>query len=331
MEDTQPKLVARFRALSPARRGLLLGVSLLSALFLLVLLTANLNMPSRNPSNFVARNAETLSPRAYSPDDLHSLSLSAKSAMTPAPSGSIAGAYRGRMGDVDAATGESRIAYSAELTVATKEFARSRSVLEEILERHRGYVAKLRMVGQPAGSLLSATLRIPSSEYSSALSDLKSIGHVEHEEESADEITQQHGNLEARLVNAQNTEQRLQKMLQNSSVNQNEAAIFRGQLATLQAEIQRMQTERQAFDNRAVFSSVFFSMREEVTPPAVTLVGQLRAAMANGLSDATGNLSAILVFAMNYGPSLLLWAVILFLPARFVWRRSRLLFARTSV
>jgi hypothetical protein len=119
------------------------------------------------------------------------------------------------MGDVAGPVGERRITYSAELAVATKDFVHSRASLEEILERHRGYVAKLRMVGQPVGSLLSATLRIPSSEYSSTLSELKSIGRVEREEESADELTQQHGDFEARLLNAQNTEQRLQRMLQN--------------------------------------------------------------------------------------------------------------------
>jgi hypothetical protein len=44
--------------------------------------------------------------------------------------------------------------------------------------------------------------------------------------------------------------------------------VFERQLATLRAEIERMQAERQAFDNRAVFSSVFFSLREEVSSPA---------------------------------------------------------------
>ena len=43
---------------------------------------------------------------------------------------------------------EPQVAYSAELTVATREFAHSRASLEEILERHYGYVAKLRMVGE---------------------------------------------------------------------------------------------------------------------------------------------------------------------------------------
>ena len=218
------------------------------------------------------------------------------------------------MGDVAGATGEPRIACSAELSVAPKEFVHSRASMEQILERHRGYVAKLRMVGQPAGSLLSATLRIPSSEYPSTLSDLKSVGRVEREEESADEITQQHGDLEARLINAQNTEQRLQRLLENPTAKGSDLAVFQGQLAALRAEIARMQAEGQAFDNRAVFSSVFFSMREEVSSPAVTLGAQPRNAAVHGFSDAASSLSGILIFAMNYGPSLLLWAAILFSP-----------------
>src|SRR5438552_19129862 len=56
------------------------------------------------------------------------------------------------------------IAHTAELAIATKEFARSRTELEEILERHRGYAARLRMVGRRTGSVLTATLRIPSPE-----------------------------------------------------------------------------------------------------------------------------------------------------------------------
>src|SRR6266851_3715764 len=124
---------------------------------------------------------------------------------SPCPPNSI----KAGPGDIAGLLREPRIAYSAELSVVTKEFAHSRSSLEEILDRHRGYVAKLRMVGQPSGSVLSATLRVPSSEYRSALTELKGVGLVDHEEEAADEITQQHGELEARLVNAQNEEQRL--------------------------------------------------------------------------------------------------------------------------
>jgi hypothetical protein len=173
---------------------LLYAAALLGAVFLLVLSAAH------RTSQFHPPVSGTASPNGqpFPPTDRFS-ALPAKEyegASAPPP----------EMGEVVGASGEPSIAYSAELAVATKEFVHSRASLEEILERHRGYVAKLRMVGQPAGSLLSVTLRIPSSEYSSTLSDLKSIGRIEREEESADEITPQHGDLEARLINAQNTE-----------------------------------------------------------------------------------------------------------------------------
>jgi hypothetical protein len=321
MEDRLQPLVRRFRELSAVRRGLLYAAGILCAVFVLVLLAPNRASQSTTHS----RAGNTALPDGQPPPTDWRF---------PAPTakeyGGVVPTLRPEMGDVAGATGEPRIAYSAELSVATKEFVHSRAAMEQILERHRGYVAKLRMVGQPAGSLLSATLRIPSSEYSSTLSDLKSIGRVEREEESADEITQQHGDLEARLINAQNTAERLQRLLENPTAKGSDLAAFQGQLAALRAEIERLQAERQAFDNRAVFSSVFFSMREEVSSPAVTLGAQLGNAAVHGFSDAATSLSGILIFAMNYGLSLLLWAVILFLPARHLWRRSRLLSARTS-
>jgi hypothetical protein len=120
-------------------------------------------------------------------------------------------------------------------------------------------------------------------------------------------------------------EDRLQPLVRRAKGS--DLAVFERQLATLRAEIERMQAQRQAFDNRAVFSSVFFSLREEVSSPAVTLGARLRSPAVNGFSDAVSSFSGILIFAMNYGPSLLLWAGLLFL-AGYLWRCSRLLSAR---
>ena len=107
-------------------------------------------------------------------------------------------------------------------------------------------------------------------------------------------------------------EDRLQPLVRRAKGS--DLAVFERQLATLRAEIERMQAQRQAFDNRAVFWSVFFSLREEVSSPAVTLGARLRSPAVNGFSDAVSSFSGILIFAMNYGPSLLLWAAILFSP-----------------
>ncbi len=136
------------------------------------------------------------------------------------------------------------IAHTAEIAVATKEFARARTSLEEILERHRGYVARLRMVGQHSGSVLSATLRVPSTELGATVSELKTLGDVEREEQAADEITQQRADLEARLSNAQNTLRRLQELLKQQTYPDGNVRELQRQIATASAEVNRLAGRR---------------------------------------------------------------------------------------
>lgn len=212
------------------------------------------------------------------------------------------------------------VAHAAELAVATKDFAHSRATLEEILERHHGYAAKLRMVGQPAASSLTATLRVPSSEFTAAVIDLKTLGTVEQEEQMADEITQQRADLEARLVNAQNTLQRLQGILAKGGKIHNLLEVQR-QLASVSAEISRLEAERVSTEHRVSFAQVLLSLREQVKPPAESLVAEFRNAAMAGLSEAFSSVSAIMLFVISRGPVTLLWVALLFFPGRWMWRK----------
>ena len=213
------------------------------------------------------------------------------------------------------------ITHSAQLTVATHEFAKSRTSLEEILERHRGYAARLRMAGRRSGSVLSATLRVPTTELASAVSELKSLGDVEQEEQAADEITQQRADLEARLSNAQNTLRRLQDLLQKQTYPDGNVRELQRQIANASAEVNRLQAERDASEHKIMFANVQFSLRELVSAPAESLGAQLHAAAAAGFGEASASLSAIVLFLIGRGPVALLWMVILYLPARLAWRR----------
>jgi len=212
------------------------------------------------------------------------------------------------------------IAHAADLSITTKEFARSRSSMEEIVERHHGYAAKLRMVGQPAASLLSATLRIPSSDFSAAVNDLKTLGTVEREEQTADEITQRRADLEARLTNAQNSVARLQRILKQGG-KLTELAQVQRQLASLSAEMARLEAERVAEDHRLIFAQVLFSLREEVHPPVESLAAQFRNAALSGFTDLLSSVSGIALFVISRGPLLLLWVAVLYFPSRWVCRK----------
>ena len=322
MEDLLRSLAVRLREIFPARRRLLLAGSLLAGVFLLFLFAANQHVSPQHPKA-VLYTAYPGNPNAgvVPPDANRIVGVDAKEASAAMSSRIPAKTYSGGAVDSAGFLPEPRIAYSAELSVVTKEFAHSRSSLEEILERHRGYVAKLRLVGQPSGSVLSATLRVPSSEYRSALTELKAVGFVEHEEEAADEITQHHGELEARLINAQNEEQRIQRLLQNQPQKLYDSGSLERQVAMLHAEMERIESERSAASSQVAFANVSFSLREERNTPAETVGAKLRAAAVGGLSDAFESISTLLLFLAARGPLLALWAVLIFFPARFFWRR----------
>ena len=109
-----------------------------------------------------------------------------------------------------AAASRTMIVRTAQLTIVVKDFDSSQKRLEEILKRHGGYLGEM-TTSAPEGAdrKLSATLRVPSSQLDSAIGEVKELGHVESESQSGEEVTSQYVDLQARLTNARNTEQRL--------------------------------------------------------------------------------------------------------------------------
>jgi len=314
-----PSLIGWFRNLSPAKRTLLSILGLCSGLLLLSWIVrqpiAPPGLPKHAPQVTPIPRAEQLE------TDLNKQWDNLKSA-TRVPS-AVPQPYSGAITDwsnENSPYPSPLIQHAAELGVTTKEFARSRTNLEEILERHHGYAAKLRMVGQPSGSILTATLRVPSSEFNGAITDLKTLGSVQREEQTADEITAQRADVEARLRNAQNTLARLKEALEQGWKAGNPADIQR-QLANVSAEIGRLEAEKNATERRVLFSQVLFSLQEEIAPTPVNFAAQFRTAANEGFAEAMSDLSAILLFAIGRGPAILLWVVLLYFPSRWLWRR----------
>jgi uncharacterized small protein (DUF1192 family) len=331
MIDRLGSLAVRIRKGFSVRPRLVLAGCVAAGVFLVFLSAPRQTLSPVRPGTASSTEHANAGMEFPLPDGVRPTDLETKEYSAARPSRIPSKLYAPVPANSSSAYREPQVAYSAELSVATKEFAHSRASLEEILERHHGYVAKLRMVGQPAGSVLSATLRVPSSEYRSALTELKAVGLVEHEEESADEITQQHSELEARLVNAQNEEQRIQRILQNRDDKFTDWTSLERQVAMLRGEIERIQAERYSSGSRISFANVFFSLREERISPAETIGAKLRNAGLSGLNDALDSISAILLFLAGRGPLLTLWAVLIYFPTRYFWRRrSQLAFGQAQ-
>jgi hypothetical protein len=88
-----------------------------------------------------------------------------------------------------------------------------------------------------------------------------------------------------------------------------------------------MEAQRKDMENRVAFAVVQVRLSEEykanieVAPPSALI--QLRNATLDGYRMLLDNGLGLGLALLRYGPSLLFWVVILFWPARLVWRRLR--------
>lgn len=220
------------------------------------------------------------------------------------------------------------IARTVSLSIMVKDFATSRSYLDMILARYRGYSAQLNVsTTENAPRSLQASLRIPAPALSAAVGDLKRLGRVENESQSGEEVTRQHADLIARLKNARDTEERLREILQQRTGKIGEVLQVEQEIARVRGEIESMEADQKALEHRVDFATVELQLTEEykaqLNPPAPSIATRIHNAFVAGYQNASETVLGILLFFAEYGPALLIWLAILTLPVILIWRRYR--------
>ena len=260
----------------------------------------------------------------------------AQSAGVPprAPSEMINGPLKGKgvigavvAGNAVSASGP-MIARTIGLTILVKNIPSARASLDAILAQHHGYAAQLTLTTPEDGARsFQSSLRIPAPELAPALDALRSLGRVQGESQSGEEVTQQHTDLVARLTNARETESRLRAILEQRSGKMQDVLDVEEKISETRGEIEQMEAEQKALEHRVDFATVDLQLTEVykaqlsgATPTAGT---QMRNSFVSGLRNAGGSLLALVLFLEEFGPSLLLWLFILGLPLWLVWRRYR--------
>jgi hypothetical protein len=221
---------------------------------------------------------------------------------------------------------------TAELSLITKEFDKARGNLETILKRHRGYVGELKAGGSAgSGRTLSATLRVPADQLDATLAEVKTLGRVESESQGGQDVTSQYVDLQARLTNARNTEERLTDLLRNRTGKLSDVLEVERELDRVRGEIEQMEAERKNMANQVSFATLNATISEDykaelqVVPPSTST--RLGNAAVEGYRSVADGIVGLVLFLLSTGPSLLLWGAILFWPARLVWKKVRRSFA----
>jgi Domain of unknown function (DUF4349) len=220
------------------------------------------------------------------------------------------------------------IAQSVELAVTAKDVSAARSAVEGILARHHGYAAGLTVNTEQNGPRsLEASLRIPARKLLAAMAELKALGAVQTETQKGEEVTQQHADLVARLKNSRETEKRLQAILQQRTGKIADVLAVEQEIARVRGDIEQMEAEQTSVEHRVDFATIELHLSEEYKEQLGTgklsTGRRLRNAAVTGLRDAYENLLGAIVFVMSAAPTLLLWVVVLFFPARWIWMKRQ--------
>lgn len=174
------------------------------------------------------------------------------------------------------------------------------------------------------GSALSGylTVRIPADQLDSFTEEISALGKVLRQAENEQDVTQQHVDLKARLVNLQATESRLREFFAKAK-NVTEMLAIEQELTRVRGDIESMQAQISYLERQAAMSTVTI----ELTGPTslVEPVGEdwgFATSIRQALRGFVGTINALIVVIGTMAP-LLIILVLAYFIIRAAVRKSK--------
>jgi uncharacterized protein DUF4349/putative zinc finger protein len=204
---------------------------------------------------------------------------------------------------------------SLHISLVAKDLDVARTRIDELVRQAHGYVDQFGLNGEK-GSVrtLSATLRLPADQIDAGLVELRKLGQVKAESQNSMDVTSSYVDLVARQNNARNTEQRLLALLRDRTGNLKDVVAVEHELSSTREEIERMEAQRKTLQTQVQYATIQVEMSEEyragLEPLHPSTANQLRNAAVDGYQLLSSTALALTMAALTYGPTLLLFAII---------------------
>ena len=204
-------------------------------------------------------------------------------------------------------TDSAKIIYTANLSIETQDYDWSRQQLNDTLADVDGYMESSYEYTDSTDNTrtLSLTLRVPESAYSAFLTSAETAGSVTSRSESADDVTTQYLDIEARLDNLTAQRTRLQE-LQASADALSDLLQIESSLSDVQYQIESYQSQLNWYANQVQYCTVNITLNEveTLTSTGSSFGARLADAFRNGWSNFTAGVQTVLVVLIGAWPAI---------------------------
>ena len=217
----------------------------------------------------------------------------------------------------------SKIIYTTNLTLESKNYDDARAALDSALSDADGYLeSSSEYTSDDSSRSVSLTLRVPQDNYDRFLEAAAQAGKVTYKSQQADDVTTQYMDVETRLSNLEAQRTRLQE-LQAQADNLSDLLQIETSLTDVQSQIESWQSQLDWYSNQVQQCTVYVNLSEvqNYTPTDESFLGSVGAAFAQGWSNFVNGLQQLAVWLAGAWPVVLVVAAA---AAGFaVWRKKR--------
>ena len=225
-----------------------------------------------------------------------------------------------------------KVIYNADVTLESTDFDAAQQAVLEAVETHGGYLSHSDLSGsaEDQDRFLNLTVRVPAAEYRSLLTALGNSANLLNASESADDITADYIDVQARLTALEAQRDRLNELADQAQTTADLLEI-ESQLSDVQYQIESYTQQQRWMDDQVDYSTVEVSLSEVKALTPETPAGfleQAGQAFLDGWDAFSLFLKGLVLTVIYLWPVLVIAAVIVVVlwktgPARRARRQAR--------
>jgi len=212
---------------------------------------------------------------------------------------------------------------TARLTLHTPEVETTVEAIRRTVTQAGGDLISLQDDRSPAGAAhrMALTLRVPQAEFDAVVNTLGTLATVQQQAISAEDVSEQLVDLEARVRNLRQSEAALLQIMERSGAIAEVLEVSR-ELSTVRDTIERLDAQQQQLQRRVAFSTITVTVENPVASTA--LPRPVAESLGQTWQRATGSVQQLTVGLLKLGLWLLAYSPYWGLIALLVFGGRRL-------